>query len=322
MRVVSGKMSALLFALGLTLIAATGGVHPVSAQRLPALYVAPEETFLPMGMVFEITLDVAGGEAINAYDLTLTYDPGIITLEKWEHGAYLSNLAVVYHKADPGVFRLAATQLATAPVSGEGTLLVLTFRATGVGITALELAEVVFVAQGGEEVEPALEDGVVTVNTEPTYTPTATATRTPTPTVTPPHTATLTPLPTFTPAPLTATAYPTEATLPEVSETAPPVFPTMDGGQPPPGGATQVDPAVAFPLSEGTDPAPPGGEPDGESGLGSEESSPPDERAESRREAAVNSLLTGILIVSLLGILVMLYILLKKRSNQKEDLLL
>ena len=172
---------------------AAGLVRPVHAQSGTVLALSPEESSLPLGNEVLLELTVKAG-MLNAFDLTLSYDPAVLALESWSHGDYLSNVAVVKKVEEPGLLRIAATQLARPAVSGDGVLLELTFSSTALGESRIEIVEAVLADTHGNKITPETEAGLVSVIQAPTFTHTPTPTRTPTtkPTLTPTATRTLT----------------------------------------------------------------------------------------------------------------------------------
>jgi len=311
----------LSLALGLALMVAGLSGRPVNAQEAPELSVSPEEITLPMGMGFEITLEVTGGENLNAYDVTIRYDPGIITLEEWRQGTYMSNLGIVYLEEEPGLLRLAATQLATPPVSGDGTLVVLSFLTTGIGTTDIEIEDAVFNDGEDNEVKPDRKDGRVTTTTDPTHTPTHTPTNTPT--------LTLTLELTFTELPPTPTSSPTEEPSPTFTEVLNTVQPSptilAEGSRTQPAQQTQEIPTDEVSLQAATANVVTGEETSGGQDFGSGDTGEAGSQgttAQVNRTRLLNWLLWGMLIVSVIAVLVMLWILRGRRKNQEEDLLL
>lgn len=152
-----------------------------AAQSQTVLFITPEQTDVPLGNQAELEVEVYLGLNINAFDLTLTYDPDVLSLADWEHGDYLSNQANIKVEDDAGRLRIAATQLAKPAVSGDGVLLVLTFDTVAAGSSPVEWVEATFADSQGNKTEPVLEDGLVDVVVAATYTPTPTPTQTSTP---------------------------------------------------------------------------------------------------------------------------------------------
>lgn len=167
----------------------------VHAQENFELYFEPGEITINSGNDKSIGIMVNNGSAVNAYDLTVIYDEEIATLVSWSHGTYLSNLAIVIYENEPGRLHIAATQLATPGVSGDGALLNLVFKGELEGVTTLSMQDVEFFTPQGSGMTPALTDGVVVVSQDlnPSATPTRTQTVTPSFTVTPTRTRTSTP---------------------------------------------------------------------------------------------------------------------------------
>lgn len=213
---------ALSFAFLVSLLAALP--LPVLGQGSTVLAVDPAQASVEVNGEREIHLFVTGADNLNAFDVQVEYDSGLLSLVRWEFGDLLSNLAVVKRDDLPGSFRLVATQLATPGVSGDGVLLKLTFKGKLEGTSAITITKAEFARSEGGLSLPELEHGSMTVipaqpTATPTRTPTATATLAPTvaatatlapsatPTatrtaaVTPSATTAATQAPTLTPAP-------------------------------------------------------------------------------------------------------------------------
>lgn len=179
--------------------------NPIQAQSSTRAVISPGTSTISVGNSVTVNLNLMDGVDINAFDVEISYDPTIVSLDSWSTGGYLSNLAKVYETNVPGSLRLVFTQLATAGANGSGTLLSFTFigQAAGtspVSISSIQLsntsAESVPVSASGGEI--IVEAPVVRTSTgTPTSTQTAPAqathTVTPTQTFVPTHTHTVTP---------------------------------------------------------------------------------------------------------------------------------
>lgn len=231
----------LILAAGLLALSTPAGVR---AQTGTTLLVLPVESSLYLNTTKSLNLAVLGGVDVNAFDVTITYDPQVLALESWAYGDYLSSLARVYLRNEPGMFRLAATQLAKPGVNGDGILLSLVFKGVSEGRSVIDLSAAEFSSPSGVSTRPRLEDGLVTV-TGPTKTPTATvtatitatasmsatATRTLTPSVTATGTETMTGEPSATET-LTSTPSPTATATRTAAKAAAQVNPTGAAGEP------------------------------------------------------------------------------------------
>jgi len=186
------------------------------AQSAPLLQAIPAVENVPAGNQVLFRFEVTDGIAVNAFDVSIAYDDEKLELTSWEYGAYLSNLSAVYEEEQTGFFRLAATQLATPPVSGGGVLLVLFFTAKAPGTALVDITEAMFADPVGNLSYPECQSGEVIVTNDPTYT--ATPTLTPTSTSTPTRTHTARPTSTKTPT-QTHTARPTSTRTPTVTIT-------------------------------------------------------------------------------------------------------
>lgn len=164
---------------------------PVAAQAAVTLKVDPALTSIQVGTPVTINISVFNGSNINAFDLTVVYDPSILKLESWSFGSYLSNLTVVNEQDDPGSFNLAATQLARAGVSGDGTLIKLVFRAVSHGSSTVALQDAVLATNAGDLITANIIPGKI-ISLMGAL-PTATASHTQTPPLTPAVTGTIRP---------------------------------------------------------------------------------------------------------------------------------
>ncbi|MHB8194105.1 MAG: cohesin domain-containing protein [Bellilinea sp.] len=182
----------LILAAGLLLISPLAGAR---AQSGTTLLLLPEDSALFLNSTKSINLAVLGGVDVNAFDVTILYDPQVLALESWVYGSYLSSLWRVYLENEPGEFHLAVTQLAQPGVSGDGVLLTFVFKGLGEGVSALEITNAEFSSPTGFSTKPLTEDALLTVN-GPTKTPTETAVPSLTPTAS--STLTRTPSPTAT----------------------------------------------------------------------------------------------------------------------------
>ena len=175
------------------------GLSTASAQDVTVLAVNPAQVNLPLGNQFVLELTVDDGENINGFDLRLTYDQGQLSLLSWAHGGYLKSLSCVNEIKTPGLLELECSQVGQSAVSGDGTLLKLTFDTLALGTSDIALVEAVFVDDEGLQSQPERANGVVDVQNLPTWTPTFTVTSTLAPT------QTLTVTPTSSQVPPTAT---------------------------------------------------------------------------------------------------------------------
>ncbi|HQN04676.1 MAG TPA: cohesin domain-containing protein [Anaerolineaceae bacterium] len=186
--------------IGLALL---GSIHSrLAAQANTLVSVQPGSSSIAIDSSITVMIQVDNGTSLNAYDLTLTYDPAVVILESWSHGTYFSNIAVVKQVNQPGLLRLAATQLGADPVNGDGILLNLKFKGIEAGSTEVEFTEVKFASSTSELVYPVLQNGSITVSGElqPSITssPTMTTTTAPSLTIAPSITASRTPSPSIT----------------------------------------------------------------------------------------------------------------------------
>ena len=190
------KFNRWFFTLLLSVCLSLSAALPARAQSSTTLSVTPAASEVLLNDTTTIRLYVTGGVEINAFDVAITYNSQKLTLESWSYGNYLSGLARVYMVNQPGEFRVAATQLAKPGVSGEGTLLIFTFKGVSGGVSPITITSATFVSTSGTSTTPSLEHGTLTV-VLPVDPPTETPVPTPIPTATPIPTS----LPTEVPSP-------------------------------------------------------------------------------------------------------------------------
>jgi hypothetical protein len=311
-------LSLILFGLAAT---------PVAAQSQTVLSIEPAQMEVPLGNEVVLEVDVLLGLNINAFDLTVVYDPAVLSLEAWEHGDYLDNLANIKIEEDPGFLRVAATQLATPAVSGDGTLLEITFNTLAAGQSAVELVDVTFSDSDGDKTEPVLEEGIVDVVHSATYTPTPTPTNTPTP------------KPTVTPQPTDdGSGYPVKNDPTRTATTAAgaysptePVEGGEEGGQPTataenypsgPGETIQGTPEdqSGYPGDEASEDSGTAGQNDEVAADGVSERAP--DQAETAGQSVLNALLWAVLVLAMLALIGMVIIVVRRRKQKHEDYLL
>ena len=211
----------------LFLLASFISITNTQAQASVSLTVSPAVSDVPAGNEVSLQLVVAGGIDVNAYDVTIEFDEEKLELMSWECGEYLSNQYVIYKEDQPGHLRLAATQLATPGVSGDGVLLVLVFTAIKAGTVNVEITDAELADPDGNLTYPERVPGEVQVTNDPTYTvtpsSTPTLTNTPTPTKTDDSADKGTQTPNFTQTP-TRTTFPSATHTPIYTQTTGIIF--------------------------------------------------------------------------------------------------
>lgn len=106
-----------------------------------------------------VPIAIAGASSIGAMDLTVTYDPAVLSFVEAKPGALSTNGMVQANGTTPGTVRVAFVD--PAGVSGDGVILTLAFKATGAngassaiglasrGVYNLDRVDVPVTTQGG-----------------------------------------------------------------------------------------------------------------------------------------------------------------------------
>lgn len=183
--------------VSLLLFLFTLAISSVSAQSNTELGITPATLNLTLGESAIVGVEIKNGIDINAFDISITYDEREIKLDSWSIGSYLSNTAVIYKDIRPGFFRVVVTQLGSAGVSGDGSLVNIVFSGQEVGSSAIVITAADLVNISDELVSYTVENGKINVVSAATPTitfdPTRTFTNTPTYTLTPTRMITSTP---------------------------------------------------------------------------------------------------------------------------------
>lgn len=150
-------------------VIASAGVMPARGQAQTTLAVLPSSASLVLGTEDSVVLNLylADAVAINAFDVTVTYNPAIVSFTGWAHGGFLTNLSCFYQVNNPGFFRLACTQLASPGVSGEGNLLTLTFEGLSPGTSAITISNAELADKFNVKVYPLRLHGSITAAYDP-----------------------------------------------------------------------------------------------------------------------------------------------------------
>ena len=175
---IAGKHGGLPLPLLLCLMLLSVLVSPVVAQEpTTRVFLNPtplliDTTISPTGVV---TLEVADGVDIFAFDLFVQYDPALLSVSQVTLGDFLGEgLFCMDMVNDPGLVHYSCTRFGVnTGVTGSGVLLELTFEAFGqAGDTILSLANSqLFESQDAFLVDATLEDGAVSVRPYWSYLP-------------------------------------------------------------------------------------------------------------------------------------------------------
>ncbi len=200
--------------------------HSAYAQTTATVSVQPNVTSTSVGNQVTVNINIANGSHLASYDLKLTYDPSVFTVETPTsdviNGSYLNpTVNVAYRNVNngTGVVQFAAYSDAglNNGKSGSGTLAIVKLRATNPGTSPLTLSDVLLVH---DDLDATLQANNLT-NSSVTVTSTASPRPSPsaTPGATPRPTPSSTPRPTPRPTP---SATPTASATPGPSPTTAP----------------------------------------------------------------------------------------------------
>jgi len=105
------------------------------------LWLTPDHSQVAAGDHLTVAVQVAAQRGISHLPLTLTYDPALLAFESATAGDFLGDpgtAQVMAEVSQPGTLVLGASRFGDAPpVSGEGTVALLTFRALAAGASRI-----------------------------------------------------------------------------------------------------------------------------------------------------------------------------------------
>ena len=139
------------------------GLSVASAQTVSLAFSPdPASIYLNGSNSTVVDMQIFDGVLINAFDIILTYDASITRLTGWVNGGYLDiSGGCLINVNNPGYFRLVCTQLNKPGVSGNGTLLKLTFSGTGYGSTPITFTKAELSNKASELVLPTTDNGQI-----------------------------------------------------------------------------------------------------------------------------------------------------------------
>lgn len=106
------------------------GLLLIGTASAAAVIVTIPSSSVGAGAKATIPVTVSGASNLGAMDLTITYDPAILKFSKAELGELSTNGLVEGNEALPGVAKISFAD--TKGISGDGTLLKVTFDVVGV----------------------------------------------------------------------------------------------------------------------------------------------------------------------------------------------
>lgn len=176
------KKMVLLASIPMLLLLAmiAGGVASLGTT----VYVDPEESTVKLCQTFKIDVNVADVSGLQGFDFCLSYDTTILDGLEVEEGSFMASFGltiVAYKEIDddykPTVGRIwfAVALLGDAFADGSGTLATITFNATALGESELDLHsilpykpdEVKLCTCGPEPITNTAVDGYVVVSSSP-----------------------------------------------------------------------------------------------------------------------------------------------------------
>lgn len=123
------------------------------AQTGTTVYFNPNPAFVYLNGTNSQVVEVWVGDVVdmNAFDITVEYDPAVVNLTSWTTGSFLEiSRSQCFqhpeHPIEPGYFQIICTQFAKPLKTGSGVLLKLTFSGLSVDSTALTLTNPEFSA--------------------------------------------------------------------------------------------------------------------------------------------------------------------------------
>jgi hypothetical protein len=176
---------------------------PVEAQNAtlqnPTVRIDPAESVVDVGETFTITVTMDDANDLGGFEFTLSFITTTVTADSVTLGDFLGSTGRTVSTVGPiiddqaGRASFGAWTLPGPPgPDGTGALAIVALTTQGVGISPLDLQDVLVLDTNVQHQTPIVEDGIVVAGGAPTPTSTPTATTTPTGTTTPTPTSTTT----------------------------------------------------------------------------------------------------------------------------------
>ena len=158
---VTGLSAPGAFALSVETIVEPETIMPPVTDAV--LSISPSPMVSPaIGELLTLNLNIAAGEAVAGYQLTLQFDPTALRYVDSSNGDYLPTGAFfVPPVVNRGSIELASTALSGVN-KGDGTLATVTFEVLEVKASTLTLSETLLSDSQGNTFRPQVEDGEVT----------------------------------------------------------------------------------------------------------------------------------------------------------------
>ena len=133
--------------------------------------VVPEDENPAVGDTLVVNINIQGGENVGAYQITVTFDSNVLTLDKIENADYLplNDVFPAEPQFEEGKVTFAATVVdpKTDGADGDGTLAKATFTVQASDPTTIGLEGVILSDPGGNILDVVIEDGEVNSVAEP-----------------------------------------------------------------------------------------------------------------------------------------------------------
>ena len=132
--------------------------------------VNPAEVESPAaGEQLMVNINIAGGENVGGFQVTVNFDPTALSYVSMGDGGYLAEGAgpptLVTEDPSAGSFQvtgLSLVGLSLMPVDGDGTLITVTFEVVEAKASTISLTDVLVSDAAAEALEVTIEDGMVT----------------------------------------------------------------------------------------------------------------------------------------------------------------
>ncbi len=154
---------------------------PAAAQTGTTVFFSPDPATVYLNGTNSQVVEVWVGDVVemNAFDITVEYDPAIASMVSWTTGTFLeittgNCFPNPQHPIEPGYFQIICTQFAKPLKTGSGVLLKLTFSGLRLGSTELTLTNpVLALGEPPNDFFPTPINGTLEVTYNTTIKPTA-----------------------------------------------------------------------------------------------------------------------------------------------------
>lgn len=143
-------------------------VHLVGATPVPSVFVDPLHSTAYVGSSFDVRVNVSGAVGLTGYGVSMRFDQTLLVVTGWQSGGFLESSGigtigiVSYNQSDHGYISLGDYLVGPGAASGDGSLVILSFKVIASGNCTLDIYDTQLTDQNNNLVDHTEADGYFT----------------------------------------------------------------------------------------------------------------------------------------------------------------